>query len=155
MFLDQYDFWRNTIKCKFVKTQLKKTQRCSKKINKLMTIAFLTDFIKVTYAKWAWSTFSNSFGQFFPSVTFARMKFPINSTAQQTHTDTHTQEHHMKFLNEFLCLWLAQMRHAKGTCTALVRRTRAMAPPFTADGASVSSGMTAKLPVCGVTPYCL
>lgn len=36
----------------------------------------------------------------------------------------------MKFLNEFLCLWLAQMRHEKGTCTAsvLVRRAHVMVP---------------------------
>lgn len=36
----------------------------------------------------------------------------------------------MKFLNEFLCLWLAQMRHEKGTCTAsvLARQAHVMVP---------------------------
>lgn len=36
------------------------------------------------------------------------------------------------FLNEFLCLWLAQMRHEKGTCTVsiLVRRAHVMVPVY-------------------------
>lgn len=56
----------------------------------------------------------------------ACVKFPINYIQR----DKITKQHHMKFLNEFLCLWLAQMRHEKGTCTAsvLVRRAHVMVP---------------------------